>query len=215
MYNIALLDDHTLLRKGMALLIKALGYQIFIEAANGKEFISKLDAGNLPDLVLMDISMPEMDGYETMKWLRQHYPHLKVLVLSMHDDENAVIRMIQYGARGYVLKESDPSVLKAAIKAVLERGYYHSEMVTGRLIHSLAGHDEHGHELHQLTHLKDKEMQFLKLVCTEMTYKEIADEMGLSPRTVDSDRDMLFEKLHVKTRTGLVMFAIRTGIVKI
>jgi DNA-binding NarL/FixJ family response regulator len=154
-----------------------------------------------------------MDGYQTARWLKDNYPEVKVLALSMNDDEHAMIRMLKNGARGYVLKDCEPGELRTAIQALITKGYYHSEMVTARLIHSLSQMDEESSTTKQLLGLNDKEILFLKLACTEMTYKEIADQMGLSPRTIDGYRDGLFEKLGIKSRVGLVLFAIKNGIV--
>ena len=213
--KIVLVDDHVLLRKGLADLVSNLGFQVLFEANNGKEFCEKLQPDNLPDLVLLDINMPQMDGYATSLWLKKNYPDIKILALSMHDDENAVIRMLKNGARGYILKDTEPSELKTAIDAILQKGFYYSEMVTGRLVHSISGMDDEGHGSQQILHLTEREIEFLKLACSEMTYKEIADKMYLSPRTVDGYRDTLFQKLDIKTRTGLVIYAIKNGIVQV
>ena len=213
--KIVLVDDHVLLRKGLADLVRNQGYSVLFEAGNGKEFCEKLQKENLPDLVLLDINMPVMDGYETALWIKRNHPDIKVLALSMYDDENAVIRMLKNGARGYILKDTEPSELKMAIDAILQKGFYYSEMVTGRLIHSISGLDDESHNSQQVLHLTEREIEFLKLACSEMTYKEIADKMYLSPRTVDGYRDTLFQKLEIKTRTGLVIYAIKNGIVQI
>lgn len=214
MNSITLVDDHVMLRNGLARLVTSIGYKVLFEADNGDDFIKKFSANKKPDLVLMDINMPVKDGFETTAWLTAHHPEIKVLALSMIDDENAVIRMLKNGARGYLLKESGSAELKTAIEAVIHKGFYYTEMVTGKLIHSLANGDAEN-SLLQTFHLTEKETEFLKLVCTEMTYKEIADKMKVSPRTVDTYRDHLFEKLGLKTRTGLVIYAIKNGIVKI
>jgi DNA-binding NarL/FixJ family response regulator len=211
---VALADDHILLRNGLAGLIKNFGHEVLFEVNNGEELVKKIRDGEHPDLVLMDINMPVMDGYATAGWLKENHPEIKVLALSMLDDENAIIRMIKNGARGYVLKESEPGELKTAINAVLEKGFYYSEMVTGRLVHSISGIDNGGGS-QQVLQLTDREIEFLKLACTEMTYKEIASQMYLSPRTIDGYRDALFLKLDLKTRTGLVIYSIKNGIVKI
>jgi DNA-binding NarL/FixJ family response regulator len=213
--KIVLVDDHVLLRKGLADLVRNQGYSVLFEAGNGKEFSEKLQKENLPDLVLLDINMPVMDGYETALWIKRNHPDIKVLALSMHDDENAVIRMLKNGARGYILKDTEPSELKTAIDAILQKGFYYSEMVTGRLVHSISGMDDESNTSQQLLHLTEREIEFLKLTCSEMTYKEIADKMYLSPRTVDGYRDTLFQKLEIKTRTGLVIYAIKNGIVQV
>jgi DNA-binding NarL/FixJ family response regulator len=159
--------------------------------------------------------MPHMDGYETATWLKKNYPDIKILSLSMYDDENSVIRMLKNGARGYILKDTEPAELKAAIEAIINKGFYYSEMVTGRLMHSISGMNDENSTSQQLMNLTEREIEFLKLACSEMTYKEIADQMHLSPRTVDGYRDALFQKLELKTRTGLVIYAIKNGIVHV
>lgn len=215
MPSIVLVDDHTLLRIGLAQLVQSLGYSVIFEADEGKEFCDKLDKNNLPDIVLMDINMPEMDGYQTTQWLKDNYPSVKVLALSMYDNENSIIRMLKAGAKGYILKDCEPSELKAAIDAVISKGYYYSDLVSGKLIHAINKIEDSGSDTNTLANLNDRETDFLKYACTELTYKEIADKMFVSPRTIDGYRDALFEKLHVKTRVGLVMYAIKNGIVSV
>lgn len=204
-----------LLRKGLASLVQNLGYSVLFEADNGQDMIDKLLAGAAPDIVMLDINMPVKDGYETAKWIREHKPDIKILTLSMYDDETAIIRMLKNGARGYILKDSEPGELRAALDAVVNKGFYYSEMVTGRLVHSIAGQEGDQQPMNKILGLNDRETTFLKLACTEMSYKEIASEMNLSPRTIDGYRDALFEKLNLKTRTGLVVYAIRHGIYQV
>jgi len=213
--KVALADDHVLLRNGLASLLKNLGYDVLFEADNGKELIRLLENKGVPDLVLMDINMPQMDGYETAEWLRASHPDVKILALSMYDDENAVIRMLKAGARGYILKDSEPGELRMALDAIQNRGFYHSDLVTGRLINSISKKDDDSLPATQLASLTEREIEFLKLAASELTYKEIAEQMYLSPRTIDGYRDALFEKLELKSRVGLVLFAIKSGIVKV
>ena len=211
MANLALVDDHVLLRNGLAGLVKNLGHTVVFEANNGNDFIGKLEPGSLPQVVLMDINMPEKDGYETTLWLKSNHPDIKVLALSMYDTESAIIRMLKNGAKGYILKDSDPAELQAAIESLLERGYYYSELVSGKLINAINQFDNQASA--NGIKLNEREITFLKYSCTELTYKDIADKMFVSPRTVDGYRDTLFDKLHVKTRVGLVLYAIKNGIV--
>ena len=209
--KIVIADDHVALRNGLALLIKKLGYTVLFETSNGNELVEDLDKNNLPDVVLMDINMPQMDGFATTDWLKHHYPKIKVLALSMYDDEGAIIRMIKFGARGYLLKSAEANELSRAIDSVYAKGFYYTEMVTGTLFRSVQQDEDAG----KVANLNDREIHFLKLASTELTYKEIADEMYVSPRTVDGYREVLFEKLNVKSRIGLVLFAIKNRIVHV
>lgn len=215
MIKIALVDDHSLLRMGLASLMESQGNTVLFEADNGKEFVNKLDANNLPQIVLMDINMPEMDGFETTQWLKQHYPGVLVLALSMYDNETSIIRMLKCGAKGYILKDSEPAELKTAIDNLLSKGFYYSDLVSGKLMHAINKMDDETDDLKNLVPLNERETTFLKYTCTELTYREIADKMFVSPRTIDGYRDALFEKLKLKTRVGLVMYAIKNGIVNV
>ncbi len=211
--NIALVDDHVLLRTGLASLVESFGYTVSLQCSDGKELINKLDKNNLPDLILMDINMPRMNGFEATGWLQNNYPFVNVIALSMYDDENAIIKMIRHGARGYILKDANPEELKRAIESVITKGFHYSDLVTGKVIHTILKKDKN-ENTDNLADLNEKETEFLKYACTEMTYKEIASKVNLSPRTIDGYRDQLFVKLHVKSRVGLVMFAIKNGIVR-
>ena len=211
--TVALVDDHVLLRNGLAALIRNIGHDVTIEANDGRDFIAKLKQTGAPEIVLMDINMPGMDGYETTLWLKDNQPDVKVLALSMYDDESAIIRMIRNGAKGYILKDSDTPELRAAIDAVLTKGFYYTDMITGKLVHSINMEDDTISR--KMLQLNDREIEFLKMACSEMTYKEIADKMHLSPRTIDGYRDALFEKLNIKTRVGLAIYAIKQSFVHI
>lgn len=213
MAKIALVDDHVLLRNGLAGLVKSLGHEVMFEADNGKHLIEKLHQNSLPEIILLDINMPEMDGYETVKWIKKNHPGVKVLALSMYDNETAIIRMLKYGAKGYILKDSDPIQLKNALDDVEKKGFYYSELVSGKLISAINKMDNGTDVLETSIHLNEREKDFLRHSCSELTYKEIAEKMFVSPRTIDGYRDALFDKLHVKTRVGLVIYAIKNGLV--
>jgi two-component system, NarL family, invasion response regulator UvrY len=216
MTKVAVTDDHILLRRGLANMIRNLDvYEVVFEADNGKDFIEKLNTEPLPEIVLMDINMPEMDGYDTTDWIKKNHPEIKVLSLSMYDDEQSIIRMLKCGARGYILKDIDPSEFKMALDAIATKGFYYSEIVSGKLIHAINSFDESEKKAKKAMQLTDREMEFLRLVCTELAYKEIADKMHLSARTIDGYRNDLFEKLNIKNRVGLVMYAIKNGIVSL
>jgi len=214
MWKVVITDDHTLLRNGLANLVASFeGFTVLAQAGNGIELQKVLNPKNLPDIVLMDINMPEMDGYDTAEWLRKTYPQVRILALSMMDSESAIIRMIKNGARGYVLKDAEPIELNTALNAILTKGYYYNDLVTGKLIFSINKLGENEKDIKTLMNLSEKDVAFLKLVSTDLTYKEIADEMQVGPRTIDGYRDNLFEKLKVKSRVGLVLFAVKNKIV--
>lgn len=212
MINIALADDHAILRRGVAeILTKFDDMAVIIEAGHGKELIAKLHAATiLPDVCIVDINMPEMNGYDTAAEIRKHWPDVKILALSMYDTELNVIKMLRNGASGYVLKDSDPEELRIAIQKVVKDGIYHSCLVTGRMIHIL-----HSPDARMDVEINERELTFLGLCCSELTYKEIADKMYLSPRTIDGYRENLFKKLGATTRTGLAMYAIKAGVVSV
>jgi len=215
--SVALVDDHILIRSGLANLIREFGdFEVALEANNGRHFLNAISAGSShPDIVLLDINMPEMDGYETAARIRDTCPDIKVLALSMDDKDKAIIRMLRHGARGYILKDVEPAELRRALTEVFDNGYYYSEIVTSRLIHNINQETEATIGDSPDPKLSEKEVQFLKYACTEMTYKEIAQAMYVSPRTIDGYRDTLFNRLDVHSRVGLAIYAIRKGIYQI
>ena len=216
MYKVVLVDDHPLLRNGIATLIDSYDtFSVLFEADNGVDFIKQLDENNLPDLVLLDITMPEMDGFATAKWIKDHHPKIKIIALSMLDDEYAIIRMLKNGARGYVVKNTNAKELLQALKDVMEIGFYFNNQINNKIANSVYHSAEVGSDAYMLSNITEKEREFLIHACSEKTYKEIASDMKISPRTVDSYRDALFEKLNVKSRVGLATFAIKTGLVKL
>ncbi len=211
--KISLIDDHKLFRKGIVELINRFpGFEVISEANNGQEFIKKLEKYNEPDIVLLDVNMPEMDGYETAAWLRQNKPEIKILALSMYDSESIIIRMIRSGAIGYILKDADPAELQMAFESLMIRGFYLSELVSGTMLNSIHKSDDMDNFIIHMQ-LNSREIEFIKWAASELTYKEIADKMCLSVRSVEGYREALFVKLKVKSRVGLVLFAIKNQIV--
>ncbi|MDB5262280.1 MAG: DNA-binding response regulator [Adhaeribacter sp.] len=208
--RVALVDDHKLFRKGMLELINGFtGYEVVWEAENGKDFTQKISPQNLPDIVLLDISMPMMDGYETARWMEQRFPEVKILALSMHNDDETILKMLKSGVNGYVLKNADPAELKAALKALEQEGSYYSGRVTEILVKSIHGSKPPKVELN------DREIAFLKLTCTELPYKSFAPILKINPRLVEDTREKLFRKLEVVSRVGLVIYAIKEGLFKV
>ena len=213
--KVALADDHILLRNALASLIDRFeNCKVVMQASNGKELSIAISKDNLPDVVLLDLNMPEMNGFETATWLRDNYPSLHVLMLTMYDSELTLIRLLQAGVKGFLKKDIHPNELKYAIHSVIEHGYYYSHNATGKLLNLFRINASSGSILDK-NMLTEIEIKFLQLSCSELTYKEIAQEMKLNPRGVDNLRDNLFTKLEVKSRVGLAMYAIRHGLVNI
>lgn len=212
MYYVTLIDDHELIRQGLSSLISSFpNFRVLFEAGSGRDFISKLKPSALPDLVLMDVTMPDMDGFETCNWLRVNHPSVKVIALSVMDDEDAIIRMLKSGAKGYLLKNTNPAELLTAMESVIDRGYHFNDLVSNRVIKAINNSGRPEYEKSEI-HLTEREITFLKLACTERSYKEIGTEMNVSSRTVETFRDNLFAKLELKTRIGLVLYAIKSKI---
>lgn len=208
-----LADDHVLLREALATLINSFDeLEVVSVAGDGNDLISTFKSGNIPDVVLLDLNMPKMDGFETAAWLQKNHPIVKVLILTMYDSEIALIRLLQAGVKGFLKKDIHPTELKNALLSVAENGYYYSHNTTGKLA-SLFQRNYNNQSSIEKAMLTDLEIDFLKLVSTELTYKEIADKMKITPRVIDSYRDSLFEKLDVKSRVGLAIYAVKSGIV--
>jgi DNA-binding NarL/FixJ family response regulator len=207
--TIALVDDHRLFRSGIVSLINSFtGYKILFEAGNGEELIRKISPKFKPDIVLLDINMPVMDGISTAQWLRTHYPNIFIIILSMFEDAEKVLSMVKMGVKGYLLKDAEPYEFEQALKKVSQGELYYPEFVTRHLVQSFNKNTD-------LIKLNAREIEFLKLAGTELTYKEIADQMCISARTVDGYRDQLFEKLQIKSRVGLVLYAIKNNLIEL
>ena len=201
--RIALVDDHRLFRSGITSLINNFDrYSILFEAGNGEEMIKKINPKLKPHIILLDINMPKMNGITTARWLRDTHPDINIVVLSMFEDAEKVLTMVRMGVKGYLLKDSEPQEFEEALYRVSQNEIYYPEFVTRHLVDSI-------NTDFSITKLNSREIEFLKLAGTELTYKEIADHMCISSRTVDGYRDQLFEKLHLKSRIGLVLYAIK------
>jgi DNA-binding NarL/FixJ family response regulator len=205
--RIALVDDHRLFRSGIASLINDFKkYTIIFEAGDGEEMIRKIDPQLKPDIILLDINMPKMNGIITARWLRDNHPDIKIIILSMFEGAEKVLTMVRMGVKGYLLKDAEPHEFEDALHKVSQNEVYYPEFVTRHLVDSINND-------FNLAKLNNREIEFLKLAATELTYKEIADHMCLSSRTVDGYRDQLFEKLRIKSRIGLVLYAIKHKVI--
>jgi DNA-binding NarL/FixJ family response regulator len=213
-HTIAIIDDHILIAKAITSIIEQFrDYKVLFEAENGRTLIEKFKISkNIPDIVLLDISMPVMDGFETALWIREQHPEVLVMALTMQGDDESLIKMIKCGAKGYLQKNVHPVELEKALHSLVERGFYYPDWATSRVLHSLASRDI---DKHPGIHVSEREKEFLQYACTELTYKEIGEKMFCSARTVESYRDSLFEKLGVKTRVALALYAVKIGLHKL
>jgi DNA-binding NarL/FixJ family response regulator len=211
--SIAVVDDHKLFRAGLIDLIKRLdpNFEIVAEADHGITLLNLIETGIIPDVIIIDLNMPVMDGLTTISKLRISYPQLKTLVLTMKDDEYTLIQLLKAGANGFLSKDIEPQELKRAILSIHQDTYYHSEYIAGKLVGALTSPANKSAQIK----LNDQELRFIVLACTEYTYKEIANIMCLSVKTIDGYRGRLFEKLNVKSRVGLVLYALRKKLISL
>lgn len=223
--KVGIADDHALFRKGLIKLLNQDRYELLFDVEDGSKVVDHLEKkeATVPDIIIMDLQMRGMNGYETVSWLKENYPEIKVLVVSMVDSDDMVIRMLKLGVKGYLSKEMEPEDLHAALDSIMRKNYYYTDFITNKLVHSIQNEDEtmkdSKHEMH-LPHklwnsLSIKQKEFLRYACTEMVYEEIADKMCVSPRTIDGYRDAVFERFNTKNRIGLVLYAIRNKLVSI
>jgi len=206
--TIIIVDDHTLFAQSLQGLVNSFQeYEVIKVLKNGQELLDYFNENHKrPDILLLDIRMPIMDGMATMSWLKENFPEQKTLALTMEHDEAIIIKMVRFGCRGYLLKDIEPEEFLYALESVATSGYYFSEEIVEVIDHSSS--KNYGD-------LTNREMEFLSYACSEKTYKEVANQMNLSPKTIDGYRESLFSKLNVKSRVGMVLFAVKNNIVKI
>ncbi len=206
--SVIIVDDHVLIAQALKGIIANFEqFEVIAECENGKALQDKFKLNAIPDIVLLDISMPVMDGFETAKWLKEQHPGVLIMTLSMQDDEQSVIKMIKNGSHGYLLKNAHPAELEKALTRLVEEGFYYPDWASRMVFNSLNQNQKSEASIK----LSDREKEFLHYSITEMSYKEIAEKMFCSPRTVESYRDSLFEKLELKTRVGLAVYALKNG----
>ncbi|HEY8919876.1 MAG TPA: response regulator transcription factor [Chitinophaga sp.] len=210
--TIGLVDDHQLFLKSLTSLLQSFDkYEVILEALNGKDMQDKLRLLKTPpDLMLIDVNMPVMNGVDTANWISENYPVIKLIALSMNDSDASIINMLRAGCCAYLLKDSHPTELEKALDEVQQNGYYNSDnnnINYGKLIMKANKEKE--------LRLTARELEFIQHACSDMTYKEIANKMNVSERTVDGYRETLFQKLNVQSRVGLCMEALRREFVKL
>jgi DNA-binding NarL/FixJ family response regulator len=211
--KIAIADDFKIFREGLKVGLSADdAMEVLFEADNGEELVKALET-NTPDVIIMDLKMPLMDGMEATKIVRKNYPQIKVLVVSMYEDDKFIIHLMENGANGYLLKNAEPDEIRRAIYSVYENGYYFNDLVNKALLKKLVLKNNLKPSFNQNIDLTEREQEVLKLICEEKTAAEIGKEIFLSPRSVEGIRQRLIEKVGVRNTAGLVMFAVKNGIV--
>jgi DNA-binding NarL/FixJ family response regulator len=207
--TIGIVDDHQLFLKSLGLMLESFNeFKVTLMAMNGNDLQEKISPQNYPDIILIDVNMPVMNGIETAKWLNKNYPLIKLVALSMNDTDRTIIEMIKAGCYAYLLKDCHPDELEKALHEIYTKGFYNSDVINinyRRLL--LAENDP--------LNISEKERIFLEYACSDMTYKQIAAVMKLSERTIDGYRENLFHKFKVQSRVGLALEAIRKNIVKL
>jgi len=214
MIKVVLTDDHKLFRSGIKSLLQSLDdFLVIGEAGNGQELLDFLaQTDSAPDVILLDLEMPVMDGIETLKKMRETFPEAKAIVLSMHDDEKFIIHMMELGARGYLLKNAEPEEIDQALRSVVDTGYHFSEKISMIMLKGLVKKEKLKTGFSNKEALSEREVEVLRLICEELTAAEIAEKLFISPRTVEGHRNKLMEKTGARNIAGLVVYAIKEGI---
>lgn len=211
--KVAIADDHKIFRKGVILSLRPYtNIKFVLEAENGDELLAGLPEAQ-PDVVLMDLRMPQKDGIEATKIVSKQYPNIFVLVLSMYEDERFVSHLMENGANGYLLKNAEPQEIRKAIMDVYEKGYYLNNFVNRILIKKAHAKQKTIPSLNNEITISDKEREVLRFICMEFTAQEIAQKMDISPRTVEAIKDRLMERFGSKNTAGLVFFAVKNNLV--
>jgi two-component system, NarL family, response regulator DegU len=212
MIRLAIADDQPLFRRAFVLLLRDMpDVQVMFDSANGEEMLIGLK-GNAVDIVLLDLEMPVMDGVETLRSIREEHPQVKVIVLSTHDDEASIVRMMELGASGYVLKTAEPDEVENAIRSVKESGYYFSDLVGRVMLQGLVKKEKVKPVYNEVDPLTERELEVLRAICQEMTTTEIAGKLFLSPRTVEFHRNNILLKTGARNVAGLVVYAMTKGL---
>ncbi len=208
--KVGIVDDHQLFLKSLGLMLQSLGnYEVIVEAINGKDLQEKMiNKNNAPEIILLDMNMPVMDGIATAAWLNENFPGIKLVALTMNDTDKSILQMIKAGCCAYLLKDIHPNELDRALNEIYTKGYYNADESNINFRRLLQAERD-------ALKITDKEQIFLTLACSDMTYKQIASEMNLSERTIDGYRESLFQKLKVQSRVGLALEAIRKELVKL
>ena len=207
--KLAIADDHVLFREALCKTINEWeNCKVILQASSGKQLIEQINDGSLPDIVLTDLRMPELNGYDTIKMVKKKYPQIKFMVISMYESKEAIMLLLKAGAQGFIHKTAEPIQLKKAIYEIMRNGYYFSDHTVARIFKQALDTGN----MTMVNCLTQEELIFLKLICTEKTYKEISVEMSISERHVEYLRNSFFERFRLQSRTGLAMQSVEKGL---
>ncbi|OIN57121.1 response regulator transcription factor [Arsenicibacter rosenii] len=215
--KLALCDDHNLFRVGMATILSQVAdFELLLEASNGQELIDKVPR-KTPDVVLLDLQMPVLDGTATADWLREHYPLIKIIVLTMHDEDRMVLHLLEKGVSGYLLKDAEPDEVELAIRKVIDEGVYLNEFVSKAMLRKMTNRTtvvkQPSTFYNSKVLLSEREKEVLKLICEGLSTAEISEKLFLSPRTVEGHRLRILEKTGTKNTAGMVAYAFKNNLV--
>jgi len=205
--TIAIIDDHGLFSKSLGFMIEQISdFKVINTFANGLEYVNFINSHKEIEvnIILLDINMPIMNGMETMRWIKDNQPNQKVIALSVNDDEQVVVKMIKSGVKGYLLKDCDPDYFKEALQVVDAGGYFYSDKISKHIFKSVLKNETDV--------FNQKELEFIKHACSDFTYKEISLIMNASPKTIDNYRESVFDKLKIKSRVALAIYAVKNNI---
>lgn len=215
MIRLALVDDHNLFRQGIKLLLEDIdSVELLIEAANGQELLDAME-DQIPDIILLDLEMPVLNGIETSKILKKTFPEVGIIILTMYDDEQMIAHLMEVGANGYLLKDTTEQELQKAIQSVYHNQFYFNDFVSKALLSGVKSNRKTQPKLGTEIHLTRRELEVLQLICEELTTQEMADKLFLSPRTVEGHRQNLIEKFAVRNTAGLIIKAIKIGYITV
>ena len=214
--KLALVDDHSLFRRGIASILgQVADFDLVLEASNGQEFIDKIPR-RMPDVVLLDLQMPILDGTATAEYLREHFPLIKIIILTMHDEDRMVVHLLEKGVSGYLLKDSDPGEVEKAIRRVMTDGVYLNDFVSRAMLRKMTNKTttvKQSMLYNSKILLSEREKEVLKLICEGLSTLEISDKIFLSPRTVEGHRLRILEKTGTKNTAGMVAYAFKNELV--
>jgi len=212
--KITIADDHSLFRKGLISMFKDMDdFRVIGEAGNGKELL-KIIKQKTPDVILLDLKMPLMDGVEVTEYVRKNYPEIKIVVLTMYDNQKFIIHLVELGANGYLLKNTDPDEMEKTIRKVINEGFYFNKYVVSVMRNTILNQGKNKPSFEAEVDFTKKELQILEMICMQYTNAEIAKKLHRSARTIEGYRKQILGKIGAKNTAGMVLYAVKHGLIE-